>query len=255
MAYVVGNKIKDQDPSTKDWMADWRLESPVDITNSSQYRCFAEVEAKAEELLLNNQHEITTLRQPFNSSSDWHIKLFELLTRPYFDTLSTVMKERSIKSFMLAFDEHSQLDVNQTPPELGQPPIWYPVWGKSLIALRRIIKAYDWFVSDVPFWFLILDTNLSPIDIVAPRKDTSSSRFVESYIPLPPWSFFGFNQMVEKNLSARIKLPADVLTMEHLKRYGRPVRSMPLFSWSCLLSILFVVLVDAHRPASAGNSI
>jgi len=238
VAYVVGNKIKDRDPSTKDWMADWRLENPIDITNSTRYKCFAEVEAKAEELLLKNQHEITTLRQPFNSNSEWHIKLFRLLTQPYFDTLSIVMKERCIKYFVLAFDEHSQLNFNQTPLESGQPPARYPLWGKSLIALRRIIKAYDGFVSDVPFWFLILDTNLSPIDIVPPRKDASSNRFVKSYIPLPPWSSFGFNQMVEMDLSARIKLPTDVLTMQHLKRYGRPVSSMSLFFWSCCSSIL-----------------
>ncbi|KIM44785.1 hypothetical protein M413DRAFT_362557 [Hebeloma cylindrosporum] len=235
LAHVVGSKIKarlDLDPLTKDWMGDWRLDSPTDIVNSSRYKCFIEVAVKAEELLRQNREEIIAWRFPSmikgtsDSAPNWHIKLFKHLTRPYFDELALVVKKCSGtagKYFVFAFDECSQLNVHRPCPKPGEPPARDPLWGMSLIALQRIIKAYDAFISDdIPFWFLLLDTNSSLANMAPVGRDATSRRLTKSLISLPPWPFVGFNQMVEADLAAHIKLPTDVLTMKHLKVYGRP---------------------------------
>jgi hypothetical protein len=95
----------------------------------------------------------------------------------------------------------------------------------TLIALQRIIKAYDEFVSDVLFWFLLLDTNSCVVDLFMGGKEYSSRRFHRGYISLPPWTFLGFNQMVEhtSTLLASEDIHTRALSIKYLKTHGRPV--------------------------------
>jgi hypothetical protein len=72
----------------------------------------------------------------------------------------------------------------------------------SLIALQRIMKAYDDFVDEVHVWFLLLDTNSSLIDLTPLGKDAPSDRFEKGFRSLPAWPYVGFNQMGKKNVFA-----------------------------------------------------
>lgn len=109
----------------------------------------------------------------------------------------------------------------------------------SLVALQRIIKAYDDFVSEVPVWVLFLDTNLSVVDMSPLSKGTPSDRFGKGFRSLPAWPYVGFNQMAKKGVYVdEKKLPTDVHSMEHLKLYGRPVSSTPSVSQFHLIDTL-----------------
>ena len=111
----------------------------------------------------------------------------------------------------------------------------------SLIALQRIIKVYDDFVAEVPFWFLLLDTNSSVIYMAPLGKEAPSDRFENGYRSLPAWPYVGFNQMAKKDVFAstnETKLPTDAHSMRHLKRYRRPVSSTTLLSQFHLIDCL-----------------
>jgi len=95
----------------------------------------------------------------------------------------------------------------------------------SLIALQCIIKAYDEFVSKVPVWFLLLDTNSSIVDMTPFGKEAPSDRYEKGYKSLSTWPYIGFNQMARRDV---LKFPTDVHYIQHLKLYGRPVSNTPL---------------------------
>ena len=236
MMAVVAEKIEargDSAPQEGDWMYDWHLDSATDIVNSRRHAYFAEVEAGAEKLLLDNFKVIVEMRVSYkmediiasatlDSAPVWHKRLFELLCHPSFEKLSQVLKRRHVKWFVLAVDECSELNSNRK----SDPKHRGPRWSMSLIALQRIIKAYDDFVSEVPVWLLLLDTNSSVIGMSPFGKEAPSNRFEKGYRSLPPWPYVGFNQMAKKDLFVtKKKLPTDVHSMEHLKLYGRPVSS------------------------------
>jgi hypothetical protein len=227
---IVARKFRASSGSPKDWLKDWHLDTPTNIANSSRYRCFTEVEAKAENLLRENQSHIIASRFPTPllgnddtfAPADWHIRLFKCLCLPYATELAKVLKNMRQRYFILAFDECSELGLYQHPGG-GRHP-WSPNWGISLIALQRIIKAADTF-SDLPitFWFLLLDTSSSIFDMVPHGPGAPSNRLTKELLPLPPWLYLGFNQMVAANVMAGIQKPTDVLSVQHSKTYGRPV--------------------------------
>jgi len=235
---VVAEKIEargDSAPQEGDWMYDWHLDSATNIDNSRRHTYFAEVAAGAEKLLLDNFKVIVETRVSYkmqdiaadatdlDSAPVWHKRLFKLLCHPSFEKLSQILKKRHVKWFVLAVDECSELNS----------------WSMSLITLQCIIKAYDDFISKVPVWFLLLDTNLSVIDMSPLGKETPSDRFEKGYRSLPAWPYVGFNQMAKKDVFAdKNKLPTDVHSMQHLKLYGRPVSSTPLLSQFHLIDCL-----------------
>jgi hypothetical protein len=207
------------------------LDSATDIVNSRRHTYFSEVAAIAEKLLLINRKVIVETRykiqdivadsSPVDSAPVWHKRLFKLLCHPSFEKLSLILKKLHVKCFVLAIDECSELDSTQT---YRAPP-----WSMSLIALQRIIKAYDDFISEVPVWFLLLDTDSPVIDMSPFGKDAPSDRFEQGYRSLPAWPYVGFNQMAKKDVFVdKKKLPTEVHSMQHLKLYGRPVSSTPL---------------------------
>jgi hypothetical protein len=222
--------------SPKNWMADWNLDDPINIPESSRYKCFTEVETMAEELLSNELSAIENARMPSRltgsrsppAAADWHGRLFSLLCRPYFEEVAIVLKTHNTNYLVVAFDECTQLNVKELP---SGPKSWEPLWHMSLVALQRIIKAYDPFKPpNVNLWFLLLDTNSSIPELASSGKNVPSRRFTKGFRTLPPWPYIGFNQMVREGVMERIKLPSDVLTIQHLKEYGRPVGTMPLHS-------------------------
>jgi hypothetical protein len=256
-------------PPENGWMQDWQLDNPAHPTRSYRHKCFTDVEQYADQLLRDNHHTIISmpmrdtssvvlsdaasfddddLDDPFDGSYDdqpddnlddeakieaksvllWHRNLFDLLCRPYFEHLSNILKERNITYFILAFDEFSQLNSNKRGSR--STPSHVSLSRMTLIALQCIIKAYDEFVSDVPFWFLLLDNNLSVVDLVRWDK-YPPRRLLQGCVSLPLWPFLGFNQMVPETseLLANIKRPTDVLSLQHIKFHGRPVSSTYLF--------------------------
>ena len=242
---VVAEKIEARGDSAPqgDWMYDWHLDSATDIVNSRRHTYFAEVAAGAEKLLLDNFKVIVETRVSYkmqdtaldatniDSAPVWHNRLFKLLCHPSFAKLSQVLKQRELKWFILAVDECSELNSNKPVPESDPKPYQAPLWTMSLIALQRIIKAYDDFVCEVPVWFLLLDTNSSVIDMSPLGKEAPSDRFEKGHRSLPAWPYVGFNQMAEKDVFVdKDKLPTYVHSMRHLKLYGRPVSSKPLLS-------------------------
>ena len=253
---VVAEKIKARGDSVSqvgDWMYDWRLDSAINIVDSPRYACFAEVAARAEQLLLDNYKAIVDTRVSSNfqdiavddtidSALASHKRLFIMLCLPSFEKLSQILKKRNVKRFLLAIDECSHLNSNIPVPLPGEKPYRAPLWGMSLIALQRIIKAYDEFVAGVPVWFLLLDTDSSVIDMAPLGKEASSDRFEKDCRSLPAWPYVGFNQMAKKDIFApanEIKLPTHVHSLKHLKRYGRPVSSTPLLPQFRLIDCLF----------------
>ena len=95
----------------------------------------------------------------------------------------------------------------------------------SLIALLRIIKASDKFdMQDITIWYLLLDTSSSVSDLAPFGPNASSFRLTKALSLLPPWTYLGFNQMVDVGHS-KVKKPDDVLKVGHQKTYGRPVSS------------------------------
>ena len=161
---------------------------------------------------------------------------------PSFEKLSQILKKRNVKRFLLAIDECSELNSNIPVPVPGEKPYRAPLWVMSLIALQRIIKAYDEFVAGVPVWFLLLDTNSSVINMAPLGKEAPSDRFEKGCRSLPAWPYVGFNQMAKKDIFApanEIKLPTHVHSLKHLKRYGRPVSSTPLLPQFRLIDCLF----------------
>jgi hypothetical protein len=219
---VLAEKLKlrmGSDRTPRGWMTDWSFDNPMNISESSRYKCFAEVEAMAERILVDEESSIKAARMPSGTQGHpdthpvWHNKLFRLLCLSYFEKLAHVLRNHNAKYLVIAFDEFSQLKTMERPLDL------HP----SLIALLHIIKAYDLFKApDITFWFPFVDTDLSIYKLACGSKAQSMGLTKDLRI-LPPWPYVGFNQMVPKNIISRIQLPSDVLSIEHLKMYGRPV--------------------------------
>jgi hypothetical protein len=228
--HIVAEKLKVRDTSSsplKDWMNDWDLDTPTHPTRSIRHKSFLLVKNKAEHLLRTTQLQALRMPSPQIGSPnpavvDWHDDLYRVLCSPYAKELAQVLKRLQRTSFVIAFDECSYLGI-QRPAE-GTEPSRSPAWGKSLIALQRIIKAGDNADNHgVNFWYLLLDTNSSIFDLVPSGPNAPSSRLTQNLIMLPPWHHIGFNQMVNANHAQGIKTPADVLEVRHQQAYGRPV--------------------------------
>jgi hypothetical protein len=207
-------------------MSDWRLDTPADVTNSSRYRCFAEVEDAANQLLSHSVKPLQDMRDAQSTVAAWHISLFKHFCSAPAIQLAQVLRQLGQERFVLAFDECSQLGINKPMSNLRES-----IMGMSLIALMRIIKASDKFnFEGVTIWYLILDTNSSIFEMFPQSLNAPSTRLTKELELLPPWSFLGFNQMVEAHHTANIQKPTDVLSVEFLKKYGRPVCSGPICS-------------------------
>ena len=206
-------------------MRDWQLEDPADVVKSSRYQSFTEVEMLALLHLKTTKTTLEELRLPrprpenySRSVADWHNDLFSHFCRGAYETFIGLLRELPQKCFVFAFDECTQLGKFFPSEDRG------PHVGMSLIALQCIIKSFDAFsVKDVIIWFLLLDTSSSIPNLHPGGPDAPSVRFNEGYIPLPPWPYVGFNQLVPKGHSESFKIPSDALHLRHLKVYGRPV--------------------------------
>jgi hypothetical protein len=218
----------------RDWMKDWQLNAPKDITNSSRHKCFSEVAQKAEGLLLAEYSNLEQLRLPSPKigsepaepikPADWHNKLYRILCLKQMKRLTRVLNDLKYKNLVFAFDECSYLGMQKIPH--GSEPLHKPPWFMSLIALLRIIKASDRFDDhDVTVWYLVMDTSSSVSDLAPSGRNAPSFRLTKELIFLPPWTYLGFNQMVDGAHREKIKKPIDALGVTHQKAYGRPVSS------------------------------
>ena len=144
LMHVLAEKIKHRMPISHELlnlMSDWNLDNPIDISESSRYNSFSEVEAVAEKLLEDNSGFIRSKRmlswrsnQPQHEQipSDWHSALFRLLCLRYFERLSRLLASIGYRYLVIAFDECSQLNAKPLPDERS----WEPGFYMTLIALQ-----------------------------------------------------------------------------------------------------------------------
>jgi hypothetical protein len=248
---VVAEKLEAKGTSTtlpkewmKDWMKEWDLDNPTSIKQSSRHRCFLEVKSRAEEVLTKKQKAIRTLRDRFvttgSSAVRWHRDLYKALCLPSAERLARFLKGLGCDYFVLAFDECSYSGIKKIVTDTT--PVRKS--GMSLLALRRVIAAgaeYD--RHGVILWYLFLDTDSSMFNPTPSGPLTPSARPTNEVVPLPLWTYLGFDQMVSETHAKNIQKPADVLKLDHQKAYGRPVSiDTPCASFTyCHLS---PVLVD-----------
>jgi hypothetical protein len=155
------------------------------------------------------------------NSTDWHTELFQHFCQSKFEHLSKLVEslneargeERRINAprFFIAFDECA---------ELGKSTTLRPSKNMSLISLMRILKAADVLRTKVKFWFLLLDTNSEAFLLAPSGPKVASTRLRGAYEVLPPFVHLGFNQMVT---DAPVNLANEVLRLDFLKQWGRPV--------------------------------
>ena len=209
------------------WMQDWVLDTPTEVERSARFRSFQEVVAQARALLKDNKDNITKdpLRSPKREDEstptgpEYHKTLYETFCLANAKRLSQILGQKKYNKFVIAFDECLVLNFESTRTQSRSPSL-----DMSLVALQRIIKASDQYDHDgLTIWYLLLDTNSSIFDLAPVVPNTSSSRLAAEPIPLPVWPYLGFNQMVNPTHAQSIKHAADVLSLEHLKAYGRPV--------------------------------
>lgn len=190
-----------------------------------------------------------------NTEADWHNNLYRVLCLPYAKQLAQVLRDINHKFFVVAFDECSYLGIRKSTQ--GSEYSRRSLWGMSLIALLRIIKASDNFdMQGISFWYLLLDTSPSVSDLASYGPNAPSYRLTKELSLLPPWTYLGFNQMVDVGHSKGIMTPADVLSVSHQKKYGRNVSSdtctLPFFFF--LIVLHFTVLVRPLEVRGAGGS-
>ena len=215
--------------STQSLMDDWELNLPTDPNRSSRNECFAMVKIEAESRLSQNMEELLELRPQspksntdHNSDSTWHQKLFSKFCADSVKRLSSELQRFGQDTFVLGFDECSELSAVNIAYNF--PPNRAPLWDMSLIALLRIIKAQDRFDSSgVTFWYPLLDTASSIYALHPFGPNAPSFRLTKALTPLPPWLYLGFNQMAPDKSVISAKTARQLIAIEHLKMYGRPV--------------------------------
>ena len=87
------------------------------------------------------------------------------------------------------------------------------------------IGQSDFDMQGITIWYVLLDTSSSVSDLAPYGPNSPSFRLTKELSLLPSWTYLGFNQMVDVDLSKGIKKPADVLRVNYQKAYGRPVSS------------------------------
>jgi hypothetical protein len=225
---VVAEKLEAQDTSTssrKAWMKDWDLDTPTNPKWSFRHRCFSEVKSRAEDVLQEKQQALRKLRErpmtTSHSAARWHTDLYKELCLPSAERLALILRSLGCEYFVFAFDECSYLGTQKSTTSNRAPACEI-----SLIALRRVIKAGDaYHEHGVTFWYLLLDTDPSILDLApsGPNAPPSPGNIENEFAPLPLWPYIGFNQMVSETHTEKIQIPADVLKLDHQKAYGRPV--------------------------------
>jgi hypothetical protein len=213
--------------SLEDWMQDWVLDTPTEVDRSARFRSFQEVSTEAgimleanKDILFKNPSRSPKLEDKSTHTDPvYHKILYETLCLPNAKRLSLILKQEDFDKFVIAFDECSVLGFESPHTESRGPS-----QDMSLIALQRIIKAGDQYDLDgVTIWYLLLDTNSSIFDLAPVGPNAPSYRLTAELTPLPVWPYLGFNQMVNPTHAQNIRHAADVLSLEHLKVYGRPV--------------------------------
>lgn len=156
---------------------------------------------------------------PNSSRLQWHDRVFNKFCLESFKRLAELVHNAGHNRVFIALDECRGLGAS--PPRSEGPSR-----NMSLIALQRIIKAAETLDGPVRFWFLLLDTNSSIVELHPSGPDAPSWRLAEDHQPLPPFCYFPFNQHSDQ---MKRDLPSDALNVEYLRCIGRPVSQSELF--------------------------
>ncbi|KAJ6619565.1 hypothetical protein B0H10DRAFT_1946794 [Mycena sp. CBHHK59/15] len=169
-------------------------------TQSSRFQLFKRVAISAEATLLSSGHVIDATGLTETECP----RLWEAYCQS--PAASLAAKLPSIKCLFL-FDEFADL------------PSTYP------LALRRIMEAGHASASNT--WYLVLGTNARVQELVptsSPDAMKDSARFA-TLKSLPPWCYFGFDQMAKDYAPST---PMEAAQLESLKKFGRPLWSIYL---------------------------
>ena len=79
-----------------------------------------------------------------------------------------------------------------------------------------------------------------------------SSCFTLEYEPLPPWTYFGFDHMLRRELKNGIPTPLEACMFKHLKMYGRSVSALLFICYS--LNFIVHILTN-YRYGSELSSV
>ena len=105
-----------------------------------------------------------------------------------------------------------------------------PLVRKSLSAMRRIMKAGE---RSRGIWYILCDTSSTVLGRVPGNEPLPpSSCFTLEYEPLPPWTYFGFDHMLRRELKNGIPTPLEACMFKHLKMYGRSVSALLFICYS-----------------------
>jgi hypothetical protein len=210
---VIEERLNKKDVPIDEWTSAW--DRDVQTRSQNRSEAFQDVTRHAEQML----EAVRSSRFPNGDveyldqrRENWYRELYESFCLDSALRLSRAIHRRpnGSKRFVLAFDGCSFLDRAQSS-------------GMTLTALQRIIKAQDLFQSQLDgfiFWFLFLDTNPRIMDFF-PKRNKESTGHLATLRPLPPWLYFDFDLLVP---DVNPRTPYDALALQHLRRYGRPVR-------------------------------
>lgn len=226
----------------------WELDTPNLPKESTRHKNFIAVCALAKQKLSAAKEAVINLRATITLKSsisttetprvtvDWYADLYDLFCDQTFKAFAGELRKNGHNFFLIAFDECTALNM-------GDPKIRSPKYHMSLIALQRIIKAADnaeFATPGVQFWYPFLDTGSAISDLYPKRGDQAPSwRFAGELDPLPPWPHMGFDQLLQEeyNSFSGPPNPSNVLSFDHLKHYGRPVRH---FQYTVLHAVFMI---------------
>ncbi|KAL0955587.1 hypothetical protein HGRIS_001823 [Hohenbuehelia grisea] len=196
------NKLKTN--SLGEFNAEWSIQDPTKIYESTRHETFVQVRDAAKNLLERHETALLAARaiipkkeQTEHSPPEWHEEIHEILIRDRLASLLATHQKLNLwqsRLLVIAFDECTEL--NQLKGSDGNNS--YPQKSMSLIALQRMMKTCE------------------------KHPDAPSARLRADHSPLAPWPYFGFDLMVDKSLLEGPQPARHGLSLEHWKVYGRP---------------------------------
>lgn len=176
--------------------------------------------------------------KPSALSANWHEELVKRFCADSFQALNDNVLSLGRARFFIALDECGVLDKAPDSPRL------LPINRISLIAMQRILKAMDSLKLKIVIWFLLLDTSSKALLPTPSGAQAGSLRLKGSLAVLWPFVYLGFNQMAR---GVSVDLAEEVLAVDHLRLFGRPVSALE----TCLSLVHLLIIVKPH-PSSIG---
>jgi hypothetical protein len=154
------------------------------------------------------------------SGPQWGLDVvFTLLVEEHAKALVDALPEKQDEpAILLAFDECTQLDERGSQEKYRRYKYRLSSDRLTLVAFKRMLRACE----DYNIWFALIDSDSRVADMQIPvNPHVPFGPLRSSPTPLPPWSYLPADIFVDPD--DRPKTPKEALSLEHLRRYGRPV--------------------------------